>query len=48
VIDGNSDPVGLTATEQEVYDILKRENLRLEQERILHADVVKLLKSNFG
>lgn len=48
VADGNSDPVGLTATEQEVYDILKRENLRLEQERILHADVVELLKSNLG
>jgi hypothetical protein len=44
VADGNSDPAGLTASEQEVYDILKRENLRLEQERVLHTDVVELLK----
>ncbi len=45
VADGSSNPIGLTASEQKAFDVLKRENLRLEQERVLHVDVVAWLGS---
>lgn len=45
VVDGRGSPSGLTASEQEVYSILKLENLRLEQERISHGDVLELFKA---
>jgi hypothetical protein len=47
VADGSTDPDGLTDAEQAAYTILKQGNLRLEQERILHADVVAQLQAMY-
>ncbi len=48
VVDGNSDPVGLTNAEQAAYRVLKQENLRLEQERILHSEVLQWVSELFS
>jgi hypothetical protein len=45
VTETSADPVGLSAEELAAYTLLKKENLRLEQERILHADVLATLAS---
>lgn len=45
VVDGTGDPSGLSASELAAYHVLKQENLRLEQERVAHADVLAFLRA---